>query len=87
MYNYIFNKMSKTDFSDLIGKAKQTQVKTLVQKTVVIPTPAPKKEKPAETIFSLYIPTHRLKALKIMAAENETSLKEMINMAIEEKYF
>lgn len=79
--------MSKTDFSDLIGKAKQTQVKAPIQKTVVAPTISKKKEKPAESMFSLYIPTHRLKALKIMSAQKETSLKEMINTAIEEMYF
>lgn len=42
--------MKKTDFSTLIGKAKEKQVKTPVQKIVPI------KEKKEETLFSLYIP-------------------------------
>lgn len=78
--------MAKTDFSSLIGKAKQTQIQTPTQRTVE-PVSKPKKEKAAETIFSLYIPTQRLKALKIMSAEQELTLKDMINTAIEEKYF
>lgn len=78
--------MAKTDFSALIGKAKQTQVQTPAQKPVE-PVTKIKKERAAETIFSLYIPTHRLKALKIMSAEREISLKDMINGAIEDKYF
>ena len=73
--------MAKQDFSALIGKAKETQIKALIQKIVPI------KEKKAETIFSLYIPTEKLKALKIMSAEKNISLKELINSAIDDKYF
>ena len=73
--------MAKQDFSLLIGKAKETQIKALIQKIVPI------KEKKAETIFSLYIPTEKLKALKIMSAEKNISLKELINSAIDDKYF
>jgi len=73
--------MAKQDFSALIGKAKETQIKSPVQKVVIV------KEKKEETIFSLYIPTEKLKSLKIMSAEKNTSLKELINTAIDEKYF
>ena len=73
--------MAKQDFSALIGKAKETQIKALIQKIVPI------KEKKAEKIFSLYIPTEKLKALKIMSAEKNISLKELINSAIDDKYF
>lgn len=73
--------MAKQDFSDLIGKAKETQIKSPVQKVVIV------KEKKEETIFSLYIPTEKLKSLKIMSAEKNISLKELINSAIDEKYF
>lgn len=73
--------MAKQDFSALIGKAKETQIKSPIQKIVPI------KEKKAETIFSLYIPTEKLKALKIMSAEKNISLKELINSAIDNKYF
>ena len=73
--------MAKQDFSDLIGKAKQSQVKTPAQKVVAL------KEKKDEIQFSIYIPAERLKQLKILSAEKGKSLKELINSAIEEKYF
>lgn len=73
--------MAKQDFSDLIGKAKQSQVKTPAQKVVAL------KEKKDEILFSLHIPAERLKQLKILSAEEGKSLKELINSAIEEKYF
>ena len=73
--------MAKQNFSDLIGKAKQSQVKTPAQKVVAL------KEKKDEIQFSIYIPAERLKQLKILSAEKGKSLKELINSAIEEKYF
>ena len=73
--------MKKSDFSALIGKAKEKQIKTPIQKIVSI------KEKKDETLFSLYIPSDRLKALKIKSAEENISIKELINSAIDEKYF
>lgn len=73
--------MAKQDFSALIGKAKETQVKTPIQKVVPI------KQKKNEILFSLHIPAEKLKALKIISAEQNTSLKNLINAAIDEKYF
>lgn len=73
--------MAKQDFSALIGKAKETQVKTPVQKVVPI------KQKKNEILFSLHIPAEKLKALKMISAEQNISLKDLINSAIEEKYF
>jgi hypothetical protein len=73
--------MAKQNFSDLIGKAKQSQVKIPAQKVVAI------KEKADEILFSLHIPADRMKQLKIIAAEEGKSLKNLINTAIEEKYF
>jgi len=73
--------MAKQDFSALIGKAKQTQISAPTQKIV------PVKEKKLETIFSLYIPSDKLKALKVMSAERGISIKELINTAIEKIYF
>lgn len=73
--------MAKQDFSALIGKAKNAPVTT--PKQIVVPV----KEKKEETIFSLYIPTEKLKQLKLMSAEKGISLKELINTAIDEKYF
>lgn len=74
--------MAKQDFSLLIGKAKETQIKAPVQKIVPI-----KEKKKEETIFSLYIPVDIMKKLKIMSAEKTISLKDLINTAIQEKYF
>lgn len=73
--------MAKQDFSALIGKAKQSQVQSTAQKVVAL------KEKKDEVLFSLHIPTDRLKQLKIKSAESGKSLKELINSAIEDKYF
>lgn len=73
--------MKKSDFSALIGKAKEKQIKTPIQKIVSV------KEKKEETLFSLYIPSDKLKALKIKSAEENISIKELINSAIDEKYF
>lgn len=73
--------MAKQDFTALIGKAKQTQIKTPVQKVVPI------KEKKDEVLFSLHIPAEKLKALKIISAEQNISLKSLINSAINERYF
>ena len=73
--------MAKQDFTALIGKAKENQIKTPVQKVVPI------KEKKNEVLFSLHIPAERLKALKLISAEKNISLKSLINTAIDEKYF
>lgn len=74
--------MAKQDFSILIGKAKETQIKAPVQKIVTV-----KEKKKEETLFFLYIPADIIKKLKIMSAEKTISLKDFINTAIQEKYF
>jgi hypothetical protein len=73
--------MGKSDFSALIGRAKEKQIKTPIQKIVSV------KEKKEETLFSLYIPSDKLKALKIKSAEENISIKNLINSAIDEIYF
>lgn len=73
--------MAKQDFTALVNKAKKTQNITPIQKVVPI------KEKKEETIFSFYIPTEKLKKLKILSAEKDISLKELINNAIDKEYF
>lgn len=73
--------MAKQDLSALIGKAKGTKINTPVQKVVPI------KAKKDEKLFSLYIDNDKLKALKIMSAEKNKSLKDLINEAIEKAYF
>ncbi len=73
--------MGKSDFSAVIGKAKEKKIKKPFQKVVPI------KEKKEETLFSLYIPSDKLKALKIKSAEENISIKELINSAINKIYF
>ena len=71
----------KQDFSALIGKAKENKVTTPIQKVV------PVKDKKDEKLFSLYIDTEKLKRLKILSAEKNKSLKDLINEALEKTYF
>ncbi len=73
--------MAKQDFTALINKAKETKIETPVQKVIPI------KEKKEETIFSFYIPTDKLKKLKLLSVEKGISLKELINNAIDIEYF
>lgn len=73
--------MAKQDISSLINEVKKTEKKATIQKIV------PVKEKKAETLFSVYIPTEKLKQLKILSVQNGISIKELINSAIDEKYF
>lgn len=74
--------MAKQDFCLLIGKAKELKLKHLFKKIVPI-----KEKKKEEALFSLYIPVDVMKKLKIMSAEKTISLKDLINTAIQEKYF
>jgi len=73
--------MAKQDFTALINKAKETKIETPVQKVIPI------KEKKEETIFSFYIPTDKLRKLKLLSVEKGISLKELINIAIDKEYF
>ena len=73
--------MAKQDITSLINEVKQTEKKTSIQKVVPI------KEKKVETLVSVYIPTEKLKQLKLLSVQNGVSIKELINSAIDEKYF
>lgn len=73
--------MAKQDITSLINEVKKAEKKTSIQKVV------PVKEKKVETLFSVYIPTDRLKELKMLSVQNGVSIKELINSAINEKYF
>lgn len=75
--------MAKQDFSALMSKVKEHQSVTPIQ-TV---TPLKKKKKKEETIFSFYISTEKLRKLKVISAEKNISLKELINKAIDKEYF
>jgi len=70
----------KEDFSALLKKAQQTEIKTPTQKVVPI---IEKKE----TLFSLYIPDSKLHELKLKALNEKVSLKSLINGAIDKVYF
>ncbi|SIT96838.1 hypothetical protein SAMN05660493_01533 [Epilithonimonas bovis DSM 19482] len=73
--------MAKQDLSALIGKAKETKINTPIQKVIPI------KEKKSEKIFSLYIEQEKLKRLKMLSVEQNKSLKDLINDAIDKTYF
>lgn len=73
--------MAKQDISSLINEVKKTEKKVIIQKVV------PLKEKKMETLFSVHIPTEKLKQLKMLSVQNGVSIKELINSAIDEKYF
>ena len=73
--------MAKQDLSALIGKAKETQMSTPVQRIVPI------KTKNKETPFNLHFPDDMLKKLKLMSVEEDTSIKNLIISAVREKYF
>jgi hypothetical protein len=62
-------------------KVKAEPFTTPIQKIVPVKVPKPKKE--AETGFHVYIKTENLKALKMKALQEETSVKDLINRAIE----
>ena len=72
--------IKKTNIFDLIDKAKE-------------PVNTPHQEvksgvvKPLTKGTYIYIEEHKLVALKKMAAEKRTTLKELINTAIDKEYF
>ncbi len=72
----------KQDLSSLIQKAKQKEVKPKKQEI------KPKKESVLkdEKLFSLYMPENILVELKVLAAREGTSIKDLINSAVIEKY-
>lgn len=73
--------MAKQDLSALIGKAKKTQMETTVQKVV------PVKIKTKETPFNVHFPDDMLKKLKMLSVEMDTTMKNLITTAVQEKYF
>ncbi len=73
--------MSKQDLTALIEKAKETQMTTPVQKVV------PVKNKVKESPFNVYFPDDMLKSLKLLSVEKDTTMKNLIITAVQEKYF
>jgi hypothetical protein len=68
-------------FKDFADKVKSETFDTPIQKIVPVKAAKPKKE--PETGFHVYIKTENLKALKMKALQEETSVKDLINRAIE----
>ncbi|SHG41305.1 hypothetical protein SAMN05444396_11181 [Flavobacterium segetis] len=69
--------MEKQSMNDLINKAKSNTQQKTIQKIVPI------SEKEIEEIqFSFYLERELLKKLKMKAATEETSMKQIVNDAI-----
>lgn len=73
----------KNLFNNLKEKI-QDKSEPVIQKQIV--APKQKKEKAAEQLFSFYIQSEKLTALKIKAAADNTSIKELINNALVNYY-
>jgi len=73
--------MEKTDFSQLINKAKNKSKTSVTQKVVPLDQNK-KKENLNEVQFSFYIDKEVLKKLKMKALETESSIKSIINASI-----
>jgi len=71
--------MEKTNFNDLINKAKSSNTTKVIQKIKPI-----KQKKNDEIQFSFYIEKHLLKSIKFKALENNVSIKSIINDAIKD---
>ena len=78
---HLYKTMSKLDLSALIGKAKETNMTSPVQKVV------PVKNKIRETPFNVHFPDDVLKSLKMLSVEKGTTMKNLIVTAVQEKYF
>ncbi|MDN5479687.1 MAG: hypothetical protein L0G39_22400, partial [Chryseobacterium sp.] len=78
---HLYKTMSKLDLSALIGKAKETNMTSPVQKVV------PVKNKIKETPFNVHFPDDVLKSLKMLSVEKGTTMKNLIVTAVQEKYF
>jgi hypothetical protein len=70
-------------FKGFADKVKSEPVTTTIQSIRVMPVKAAKPTKEPETGFHVYINTKNLKALKMKALQEETSVKDLINRAIE----
>ncbi|MEG0916626.1 MAG: hypothetical protein RSF68_06420 [Myroides sp.] len=71
----------KTSTSDLLGKVLSQKATTPIQenKNGVI--------KPVEKTFLLSLPETKLQQLKQIALDKKTTVRNLINLAIDDKYF
>ncbi|RZK26409.1 MAG: hypothetical protein EOO43_02925 [Flavobacterium sp.] len=74
------------DKKDMFASLKANVLNNSSETPQQVVIPVKGKLKSEETPFTLYIPTSTLKRLKILAATEGKSLKQLINEAIEEKY-
>ncbi|MEQ3498294.1 hypothetical protein ABMY20_00890 [Tenacibaculum sp. SSH1-16] len=70
--------MEKQNFNDLINKAKANNQAKMIQK--VVPIPAKENE---EVQFSFYLDKNLLKKIKQQALNEDESIKNIINKALE----
>ena len=70
--------MEKQNFNDLINKAKANNQAKVIQKVVPIP---PKENE--EVQFSFYLDKNLLKKIKQHALNEDKSIKNIINKALE----
>ncbi|MDR6548510.1 hypothetical protein J2810_004600 [Chryseobacterium rhizosphaerae] len=73
---------NKIDYSKILKKATENSVNPPIQK--VVPVKKPITE--TETKFTFFIPLENMKKLKFLAAERDTTIKELINTAIYNQY-
>ena len=70
--------MEKQNMNDLINKAKSGGQQKTIQKIVPILT-----KEIEEVQFSFYLEKELLKKLKLKALQEDTSMKQLVNTAIE----
>lgn len=74
-------KNKENPFKNLVAGAKPQAVTT--------PTQSSKKGvvKPIEKTFLLSLPEHKIMALKKLAVDKKTNVRNLINIAIDKEYF
>ena len=72
----------QNDLSNLIKKAQEKKIEPKKQEVKLVKESIMKNEK----MFSLYMPEEVFLDLKIIAAKEGTTIKNLINEAVREKY-
>jgi hypothetical protein len=72
-------------FKDLKEKAATTQAATPIQKVIAVPTKASNKkiDNDKEEPFTFWTTKDKMKKLKLRAIEEGTSVKDLINQALD----
>lgn len=74
------------DKNDMFAGLKESVLNNTPQTPRQTVSPVKEKVKTDEVPFTLYMPKENLKHLRVLAANEEKSIKQLINEAIEEKY-